>query len=208
MLAMDLYFSQQCGNSKRVRFAIAELGIEVREHALDLRRGEHRSPEYLTLNPMGKVPTLVDGDRVLWESNAIALYLAEQRPERALVPSSPGERAELHKWLFFLAYEVAWPAFRYFFNTKLFAAAGGVADPRERETSAERLHGALPVLEQQLANREHLLGAFSLADIAYAPSMSVLAASGFELTPWPGVARWAARVHARPAWRVVNSAAS
>jgi glutathione S-transferase len=190
---MDLYFSPQCGNSKRVLFAIGELGLDVAKHSLDLRRGEHRSPEYLALNPLGKVPALVDGDRVLWESNAIALYLAERRPECGLVPATAGERAELHKWLFFLAYEVAWPAFRYFFA------------PDERDTSAERLRTALPVLEQQLAERDYLLGSFSLADIAYAPSMALLSVASFDQSPWPRVSQWAGRVHDRPAWRAANA---
>jgi glutathione S-transferase len=191
MLSMDLYFSPRCGNSKRVQFAIGELGIDVAMHLVDLTRGEHRAPAYLALNPVGKVPALVDGDRVLWESNAIALYLAEQRPERGLVPASTGARAELYKWLFFLAYEVSQPAFR-FFSSK---------DPG----ASEHLRATVPILEQQLADRDHLLGAFSLADIAYAPSLWILQAAGFELPP--GVARWAARVHDRPAWRAVSSAA-
>jgi glutathione S-transferase len=189
---MDLYFSPRCGNSKRVQFAIGELGIDVAMHLVDLTRGEHRAPAYLALNPMGKVPALVDGDRVLWESNAIALYLAEQRPERGLVPASSGARAELYKWLFFLAYEVSQPAYR-FFSSK---------DPGVRDPAAEQLRTVMPILEQQLADRDHLLGAFSLADIAYAPSLWILKAAGFELSP--RVAQWAARVHDRPAWRALS----
>src|SRR5262245_20107489 len=114
---MDLYFSPHCGHSKRVLFTVAELGIDLDRHPLDLGRGEHRLPSYLALNPNGKVPALVDGDLVLWESSAIVLYLAEQRPERGLVPANAGARAELNKWLFFLACEVSQPAYRYFRNT-------------------------------------------------------------------------------------------
>jgi glutathione S-transferase len=190
---MDLYFSPRCGNSKRVLFAIGELGIDVATHPVDLSRGEQRAPAYLAINPMGKVPALVDGDLVLWESNAIALYLAEQRPERGLVPAPAGARAELYKWLFFLAYEVSQPAYR-FFSSK---------DPAERDAAAEPLRTVFPILERQLADRDHLLGAFSLADIAYAPSMWILKVARFDLSAWPRVAQWAARVHDRPAWRAL-----
>jgi glutathione S-transferase len=198
---MELYFSNQCGNSKRVLFTLAELGVEVDRHALDLRRREHKSAAYLALNPLGKVPALVDGGLVLWESNAIALYLAEKFPDRRLVPASIEGRAELHKWLFYLAYEIAVPAWRYFFNARGFQLMGGVADQDELAAAARSLETALAPLEARLAGRRHLLEEFSLADIAYAPSFASLAAAGWSLAAWPNVQTWTAALLARPAWR-------
>ena len=188
---MDLYHSPICGHSLRVRFAIAELGLDVTEHSLDLPRGEHKAPAYLAVNPLGKVPALVDGALVLWESSAIALYLAERVPERGLVPTTPEERAQLHKWLFFLANEVGKSAFEY-----AFVAAA-------KEAAAAQLAIAMAVLEQALGGRDHLLGDFSLADVAYAPPLALLARNGYPLPP--RVAAWAARVHARPAWQRVSA---
>jgi glutathione S-transferase len=62
------------------------------------------------------------------------------------------------------------------------------------------------VLEQQLADREHLLGSFSLADVAFAPSLSILQRSGFDLSPWSHVSGWGTKVLARPAWHAANAA--
>jgi glutathione S-transferase len=85
----------------RVRWVLEELGLPYREVTLDRAKGEHRRPEYLGINPLGRVPALVDGDFVLTETAAICLHLAEQHPERGLAPR-PGtpERARMNQWLF------------------------------------------------------------------------------------------------------------
>jgi glutathione S-transferase len=188
---MELYYSTQCGNSKRVLFTIAELDAPVAKHALDLARRENRSAEYLAINPLGKVPSLIDGSLVLWESNAIALYLAEKFPNKKLVPDSLEGRAELNRWLFFLAYEVAQPARDYFFTKR-------GPQPGESGPSEQKIVAALPPLEARLEGRSYLLDDFSFADIAYAPSLANLKAVGFDLPP--RVAAWASAVLARPAW--------
>ncbi|HSD88222.1 MAG TPA: glutathione S-transferase family protein [Kofleriaceae bacterium] len=201
---MDLYFSPRCGNSKRVLFAIEELGLDVERRPIDLRRGEHKTPAYLAMNPAGKVPLLVDGELLLWESNAILLYLAEQRPDRGLLPEGANARAEVYKWLFFLAYEIAKPAFQYFFHQ---ARIGPTVDAHDLEAAGKSLQAAMPVIEQQLTNRSFLLDAFSLADVAYAPSMSILKIAGFDLAAWPHLAAWSDALLARPAWQTISAAA-
>ncbi|MDP9000417.1 MAG: glutathione S-transferase family protein [Myxococcota bacterium] len=204
---MDLYFSTQCGNSKRVLFTLAELGVEVTEHPLDMRKREHRSAEYLAVNPLGKVPSLVDGPFVLWESNAIALYLAERFPDKRIVPESPEGRAELHKWLFYLAYEVGPPAWKYFFNARGFEMMVGVANPEELTSAEQALAGALEPLEHRLSGRGHLLGEFSLADIAFTPSFANLVAAEFDLGRWPRLQSWVSGLLHRPAWGRANNRA-
>jgi glutathione S-transferase len=196
---MELYYSNQCGNSKRVLFTIAELDAPVGKHALDIARHENRSAGYLAINPLGKVPSLVDGSLVLWESNAIALYLAEKFPRKRLVPDSPEGRAELNRWLFFLAYEVARPAWDYFFAKRS-------SPPGEFGSSEQKIVAAFGPLEARLDRRDYLLDEFSLADIAYAPSLANLGAVGFDLSRWPNIAAWSAAVLARPAWGQATSA--
>jgi glutathione S-transferase len=187
---MDFYYSTECGNSKRVLFTLAELGAPVTRHPLDLTKHENRSAEYLSVNPLGKVPALIDGSLVLWESNAIALYLAEKYSDKKLLPDSLQGRADLNRWLFYLAYEVAPPAWQYFFAKRR----------GETNVGEEKLVTAFPPLEARLEDSRYLLGEFSLADIAYAPSLANLRAAGFQLSRWPRIASWAAAVLARPAW--------
>ena len=83
---MDFYYGRFSGNSSRALFALHEAGASFRGHLLDTQRGENRSPEYLAINPMGKIPSLVDGSLKLWESNAINCYLAERFPKAKLLP--------------------------------------------------------------------------------------------------------------------------
>ena len=98
---MDFYCGRMSGNSARSLFALGEAGAKFDLHVLDTRNGENRSPAYLAVNPMGKIPTLVDGELVLWESNAINWYLAERFPRSRLVPETIEGHAEVHRWLFF-----------------------------------------------------------------------------------------------------------
>jgi len=100
---MDLYFGSVSGNSARVVFALEEAGLPYRPHRLNVPAGDGRSPGYRALNPMGKVPALIDGDVRLWESNAINWYLAEKHPESRLLPSSIEARAAVQRWMFFQA---------------------------------------------------------------------------------------------------------
>src|SRR5689334_9269603 len=84
---MKLYNASLSSNGKRVRICAAELGLALDQAPIDFARGDARTPEYLALNPMGKVPTLTDGPFVLWESAAILFYLAAERGPSALWPA-------------------------------------------------------------------------------------------------------------------------
>ena len=83
---MDLYFGLMSGNSARAVFGLTEAGAPFRLQLLDTRKGENRSAAYLAINPMGKIPALVDGALKLWESNAINWYAAEKFPAARLLP--------------------------------------------------------------------------------------------------------------------------
>jgi glutathione S-transferase len=85
---MKLYMNRM-SNVRRVRLTAAVLGIELEEIPLDFAKGEHKTPEYLAVNPNGSVPTLVDGDFVLSESRAIMQYLASKQPDSGLLRSDP-----------------------------------------------------------------------------------------------------------------------
>src|SRR5690242_20979121 len=79
---MELYFHPMSSNARVARMTAVALGIKPELVPVDLQKGEQKKPDYLALNPNGKVPTLVDGSTVLWESVAIAMYLADKTPGR------------------------------------------------------------------------------------------------------------------------------
>jgi glutathione S-transferase len=94
--------------SIRARWTLQELGIDFEAVTVNLQRGDHRRPEFLRLNPAGKLPVLVDGDVVLNESVAIVLYLGKH-PDSALLPTDLATRADLDRWLLFTVTELEQP---------------------------------------------------------------------------------------------------
>ena len=95
---MKLYSSPGSPNALRTRAVIAELGLPVEIVNVDIAKGANRTPDYLALNPNGKVPTFVDGDLVIWESRAINAYLANLKPDADLYPADPKLRAIVVQW--------------------------------------------------------------------------------------------------------------
>src|ERR687896_1969364 len=106
--------------SMRVRWTLQELGVDFEPVRINLLAGEHQRPEFLKINPAGRIPVLVDGDLVLTESVAIVLYLAEKYPERALLPAGLNERAQVNRWLLFAATELEQPLWRISRHTALY----------------------------------------------------------------------------------------
>jgi glutathione S-transferase len=104
---MDLYYGRMSGNSARAVFGLTEAGVPYRAHVVDTKAGENKSPAYLAVNPMGKIPALADGDFKLWESNAINWYAAEKSSPAHLLPASPEGRADVQRWLFFQSAHVS-----------------------------------------------------------------------------------------------------
>src|SRR5579872_750539 len=96
----------------RARWTLAELGVDFEPVTVNLMKGEHRSPDFLKLNPAGKLPVLVDGDQVLTESVAIVLYLADKYPDKRLIPADLGGRGQVYRWLMFAATELEQPLWR------------------------------------------------------------------------------------------------
>ena len=76
---------------------------------VDILKGETREPDFLALNPAGKVPVLVDGDLVITESSAIQLYLADKYSQAGFIPETVEDRAKMYRWIFFLATEIEQP---------------------------------------------------------------------------------------------------
>jgi glutathione S-transferase len=200
---MDLYYGRNSGNSARAVFGLFEAGARWEPRLIDPKAGENRAAGYLAVNPMGKIPALVDGAFHLWESNAINWYAAEEHPDAKLLPTTAAGRASVQRWLFFQAAHVSpacVPVYRAT-NERVRAYWGGPADPAAAATGAKELARFLPVLDTALEGRDWLETTFSLADIAYAPHLAFLAEGGFDFAPYPRLKGWLDRLWGRPAWR-------
>jgi glutathione S-transferase len=97
---IELYVFPPSPRAFKVMAVATYLGIEPTLHTLDLIKGDQKSPEYAALNPNMRMPTLKDGDYVLWESNAIMQYLASKRPESGLLPSDEKGQLDVTRWQF------------------------------------------------------------------------------------------------------------
>jgi glutathione S-transferase len=201
--AVDFYYGRVSGNSARAAFGLHEAGAHYTPHHVYTPSGENRSPPYMAINPVGKVPALTDGDLRLWESNAINWYAAEKHPESRLLPASVAGRAAVQRWLFFQTGHVS-PACASVFrstNSRMQKFWNIQGDVQALESGRKELARYLNVLEQALGEREWLEGAFSLADVAYAPHLWLVAEGGYDFASTPAVRAWLDRLWARAAWR-------
>jgi len=159
---MKLYTNLFSPNARKVHAVAHELGIALETHTVNLRAGEQRTPDYLALNPNGKVPTLVDGDTVLWESNAIMCYLAGKR-DTELWPKS-AKRYDILRWMFWEANHLT-RALNQIFGEKFFNRDN--PDQRIIERANKSFRKYATILDANLADKPYVTGdAPTLADFA------------------------------------------
>jgi glutathione S-transferase len=195
-LSYRLYDYLPSGNGYKVRLVLRRLGLPYELVELDIKHGATRTPEFLALNPNGRIPLLeIPGQGVLAESHAIIAFLAEGSD---LVPADRLDRARMWQWLCFEQYNL---------EPNLGTARFWLASLRRSEAElGERLeekrrngHAALAVLEQGLAGRRFLVGErCSLADLALYAYTHVAPEGGFDLAPYPAIRAWCDRVAAEP----------
>jgi glutathione S-transferase len=192
---LRLYDYLESGNGYKVRLILHRLGIPFERVELDIAKRETRTPEYLAINPNGRVPAVVfDDRRVLFESNAILWYFAEDTP---FAGADHWERAQILQWMCFEQYshEPNVATLRFWHFAKL------LAHKRPEEIEAKRQAGdsALALMDRHLAARSYFVAErFTIADIALFAYTHVAGQGGFELARHPALQRWIARVEAQP----------
>lgn len=187
-------------NPQKVRLALTELDLRFELVTVDLFNREQRSPDFLAVNPFGKVPVLEDGDVVLSESNAILTYLAER--EDRLWPRTPEGRAEAMRWLFFEARHLNQSIGRLWFDDFVAPQVGIPLSPERREMAQIDLEPALARLEDHLSGGTWILGReFSLVDCSFAAVLDALSLSDFGLDSCPAVCAYLERNRVRPSWQ-------
>jgi len=203
-MAIQIYENSISPNARRVRMLAIELQLDLEWHTVDLQKGEHKAPPNLARNANGKVPTLVDGDFMLWESNAIIQYLADSAPNGAAIyPKDPKQRAEIHRWQFWTVAHLS-PATAMLTYERFMKKVIEKKDPEPAlvawaDSNFKRFSA---VLEQNLATREWVAGkTLTLADLAVAPVFGFRNQAGIDLAPLPHVSAWLARIEARPSWQ-------
>jgi GST-like protein len=193
--------SRATPNGRKVAIALEEMGLPYTVHAVDFVRLEQKSPEFLALNPNGRIPVIVDRDTgdgapvTVFESGAILHYLAEKFGK--LLPEHRRGRTETLKWLFFASTQVTHIAMQVHWLVR--RRERGEPSPHLDDYRAE-LERLYAVLDGVLADRPWLAGEeYTIADIAAWTWIERHEMHGIPLGPYPSLARWSDAVAARPA---------
>lgn len=180
-------------NGHKISIALEELGLPYEVHALSFDRQEQKAPEFLRINPNGRIPAIVDDGFAVFESGAILLYLAEKTGQ--LLPGDPKGRSLAIQWLMFQMGGVG-PmqgqanVFLRYFPEKL----QGAIDRYQHET--RRLY---EVLDRRLGEAEYLAGDYSIADIATYPWVRIHDWAGVAIDGLEHLQRWMDAIAVRPA---------
>lgn len=197
---IKIYGSKR-SSALRCAWLAEELGLEYELVDLDFQKGEHKTPEYLKLNPNGKVPTMVDGDFVLWESLAICYYMIEKKEAFEFVGTSTQEHGIVNQWCFWALMHLYGNAFSPLVLQKWRNSPDTEITKAAREIDLPRFLG---VLEDRLNGREYVaLDHFTLSDLVI---MSVTKSYSFiecDMTTYPNITAWMNRVSEREAYAKV-----
>jgi glutathione S-transferase len=200
---MKLYHNPLSPNGRRVRLTAAVLGLELEEKKLDFAKGEHKSPEYLALNPNGAIPTLVDGDFVLTESRAIMQYLASKKPESGLLPRDEAGRADVARWQFWDAAHFS-PQMGTLGFEKLIKGMMGLGEPDggKVQEALGNLRRFAAVLNKRLEGKKYIVGsALTIADLTIASSLMYAKQVEAPLAEFPNVQSLFSRVSELDGWK-------
>jgi glutathione S-transferase len=182
--------------SIRVRWTLQELGVDFEPITVNLMAGEHRRPEFLEINPAGKLPVLVDGDVVLTESVAIVLYLADKYPVKGLMPRELKERGEVYRWLMFAATELEQPLWRMARHSNIYPKERRL--PADIELATEECKQMAAVLEKHMQGRQFLVGeSATVADFVMGYTLD-WANERKILEGCPELSAYLSRMYARP----------
>ena len=200
---MRLYYHPLSSNSRRVLLTAYHLGLDLELIVVDLSSGQQKTPDYLRLNPNGRVPLLVDEGFVLWESHAIMQYLADRSPGQDIYPQDLSARADVNRWLFWSAYHFA-PAAGLIIRervSKKIVAGSGAPDPLEIARGEAQFPAVALVLDRHLVGRRWIAqDRLTLADFAIAAPLMHASAAQLPVAEFGNLQAWFARVQSLDAW--------
>lgn len=191
---MKLYCSERSGNALKARLLLSILGLRYEPVTVDLHAGQGRTPEFLALNPRGQIPILADGKTVVWDSQAILVYLARKYGGETWLPTDAEGLAKVMQWLAVSENELLYGLARA-------RQAKRMGAPWNLEQVQDLGHKGLKVLEVGLNGRSWLAADRpTIADLACYPYVALAHEGSVSLDAYPGVRAWLKRIEALPGY--------
>jgi len=207
-MSITFYYAPH-SSATRVHWVLEELGVPYDKVKLDLRAGDQHKPEFLAVNPNGKVPALVVDGTPMFESLAMILYLGDRfGVDKGLWPRvGSGAHAEALAWSVWGSVTLGGTIFRMFYNTSEWFPAES-RNAAQAEAARKEFEAELKILDQRLTGREYLVGSgFTLVDAANSAALAwALTFIKVDISAYPAVSAWIERCVSRPANRAVSAA--
>jgi glutathione S-transferase len=183
---------------RKTRIALLEKGLQWETTWLDLAKGEQKKPEYLKINPVGKVPALIDDGVVVHDSTIINEYLEDKFPAPPLLPRDPATRARARSFEDYADAYLAPSLFKILMNLRKPEAEREQEKIKEGEREV-RDHFAF--LDRELNGRQYFAGTLSLGDISFVPPLANYERAGYTIGPeFPNLHAWWERMKSRPSF--------
>jgi glutathione S-transferase len=187
-------------NVQKVLWCCAELDLEFERVDVGGPFGGNRDPEYLAMNPNGLVPTVKDGDLVMWESNTICRYLAATRNGEHLYPRDPAARTHVERWMDWQLAVIAPPMGQLLFG--LVRSTPETRDPAGIDAALGRAAASWTIVDDEIKNQPYLAGDhLSLAEIVLGTLIYRWFAFPIERPELPNLRAWYGRMHQRPGFK-------
>lgn len=192
---IKLYNHPLSGNSYKARLALSSLGVEYERVNVDVFKGEQHAEGFRLLTPAEKIPVLTDGDFVIWESNAILLYLGKRFAPNEIYSEEPETFGRIAQWLLFgkTTIDPALAPARYMMRF----IPEEEWDRKRLEQLRESGGEALKILDRHLGEHDFLAGGYSVADIGCYPYVALAHEGGVDVAPYERVSEWCDRVRSQ-----------
>lgn len=203
---MNVYGHFMSMPSNKVRLCVSYLGLPHEYHHVDLTTGEQMKPEYLKINPKGRVPAIEDGGFTLSQSDAICKYLCALAGPSSFYPEELHEQATVNQWIDYSSQHIQQGMSRLFFNRVIAPMLGEETDEASIKFGEGMLARDLPHVENMLKENDYILGEkITLADVAVIAALEPAEMAGFDLEPYPEIKRWRETIMGREFYKRVHA---
>ena len=200
---MKLYGNDFSPNSNKARFGLNAMGVDYEFQTVNLAGGEQRTEAFTSINPVGRVPALVDGDFMIFESNAILRYVAE-KIKSPLYPQELKKHALVNQWLDFCSIHIGGAMTKMYFNTIIYKFVNAQRDENSYNEGRKFLTDFCKIIEGQLSKGAYVCGGeLTLADIGLLALLDPCEVVGFDLAAFPKIAAWRKTLQAQAFYQKV-----